>query len=226
MAAGGQAITAIGFSLVAVPFVSIATGPAAAVPTINLIAGGLNLVMLISERDHARWRDAVRLFIPAAIVIPFVGYAIKRLPTDGLSVINGVAILAATALLATGARAHSLKGRRGAVIAGATSGAMNVATSVGGPPAAMYAINAEWPAASYRPTLQAYFLGINIVSVLTRGAPHLHHPALFVEMAAATATGWLVGRRFAQRLDDGLVRKLVLFTAAIGGVVAIVRGLT
>jgi uncharacterized membrane protein YfcA len=217
-------VTAIGFSLVAVPFVSIATGPAAAVPTMNLIAGGLNLIMLISEREHARWRDALRLFIPAAIVIPFVGLAIKRLPTDALSIINGVAIIAATALLATGARAHSLKGRRGAVLAGATSGAMNVATSVGGPPVAMYAINAEWPAKNYRPTLQAYFLGINIVSFAVRGVPHLHHSGLLFEMAAATLVGWLVGRHFARQVDDVFVRKLLLTTAAAGGIVAIVRG--
>jgi hypothetical protein len=211
--------------LVAVPFVSIATGPAAAVPTINLVAGGLNLIMLISEREHARWRDALRLFIPAAIVIPFVGYAIKQLPTDALSIINGAAILAATALLATGARAHSLKGRRGAVLAGATSGAMNVATSVGGPPVAMYAINAEWPAKNYRPTLQAYFLGINIISFAVRGVPRLHHPALLAEMAAASVVGWLVGRHYARRVDDRFVRNLLLRTAAIGGGVAIVRGI-
>lgn len=224
LAAAGQAITAIGFSLVAVPFVSIATGPAAAVPTINLVAGGLNLVMLISERHHARWRDALRLFVPAAIVIPFVGLGIKHLPTDTLSIVNGVAIIGATALLATGARAHSLRGRRGAVIAGAASGAMNVATSVGGPPAAMYAINAEWSPISYRPTLQAYFLGINLVSFAVRGTPHLHHPGLLLQLAVATAIGWLGGRAIARRVDDKFVRNLLLLTAAGGGAVAILRG--
>ncbi len=191
----------------------------------NLIAGGLNLIMLVSEREHARWRDALRLFIPAAIVIPIVGYLIKRLPTDTLSIINGTAILAATALLATGARAHSLKGRRGAVLAGAASGAMNVATSVGGPPVAMYAINAEWPAKNYRPTLQAYFLAINIISFAVRGVPRLHHPALLLEMAVATVGGWLIGRHYARRVDDAVVRKLLLATAAIGGIVAILRGI-
>jgi uncharacterized membrane protein YfcA len=225
-AAAGQAVTAIGFSLVAVPFVSIAVGPAAAVPTINLLAAGLNIVMLTSERHAARWRDALALFVPAAIVIPIVGYLIKRLNTDALSVVNGAAILVATALLATGLRAPSLRGRRGAVLAGATSGAMNVATSVGGPPVAMYAINADWPAVSYRPTVQAYFLGINLVSFAVRGVPRLHHGAsLLPAMAAAMFIGWFIGARIAKRVDDTMVRNLLLVTAAAGGTVAILRGL-
>jgi uncharacterized protein len=224
-AAAGQAITAIGFSLVAVPFVSIAVGPDAAVPTINLLAGGLNIAMLISERHSTQWRDALRLFVPAAIVIPFVGYAVERLNNDVLSVINGAVILVAAGLLATGMRAPSLRGRRGALLAGATSGAMNVATSVGGPPVAMYAINADWPAVSYRPTIQAYFLGINVVSFAVRGLPDFDQAGLLPSLAVAMIVGWLIGRRLARRYDDHMVRNLLLATAAVGGTVAILRGL-
>jgi uncharacterized membrane protein YfcA len=225
VAAAGQAITAIGFSLVAVPFVSIAVGPAAAVPTMNLLAGGLNLVMLIHERRHADWRRALQLFIPAAVAIPIVGILIKRLDADALSIINGVAILAATALLATGWRAASLRGRRGAVLAGAVSGGMNVATSVGGPPVAMYAINAEWPTASYRPTVQAYFLAINLMSFAVRGLPHVKQASLFPAFAVAMLIGWIGGVRIARRVDDHVVRNLLLAIAAAGGAVALMRGI-
>ena len=209
----------------AVPFLTVAIGASAAVPTVNLLAGGLNIVMLNHERHAARWRDALRLFIPAAIVIPFVAFGVRRLSSDALSIITGVMILAGTVVLAKGLRAPRLAGRRGAAIAGSLSGAANVSAGVGGPIAAMYAINADWPAAAYRPTLQAYFLGINIVSVASRGLPSLHHPALFVAMVASGVVGWLVGRRVATRVDHQFVRNLTLAVAAIGGTVAILRGL-
>ncbi|HUR77365.1 MAG TPA: sulfite exporter TauE/SafE family protein [Acidimicrobiales bacterium] len=225
-AAAGQALTAIGFSLIALPFVSLAVGPAAAVPTINLLAGGLNIVMLAAERHQAQWRDALMLFVPAAVVIPIVAAGVQRLDADTLSIVNGVVILLATGLLATGVRARSLRGRRGALLAGATSGAMNVATSVGGPPVAMYAVNADWPIASYRPTIQAYFLGINIVSVAARGLPRLPHDGLVPVLLIAMLAGWMLGTRLAKRTDDAVVRKLLLVTAALGGAVAIVRGLS
>lgn len=225
MAAAGQAVTAIGFSLVAVPFVSLAVGPAAAVPTINLLAGALNVVMLAAERRHTDWHRVVMLFVPAAVVIPFVGTAVKRLDTDALSVINGVVILVAAALLATGARARSLRGRRGAVLAGAASGAMNVATSVGGPPVAMYAVNAGWPSATYRPTIQAYFLGINVASLAVRGLPDVPEPGLLPVLGVAMLAGWVTGARWARRINDDAVRRALLAVAAAGGSVAVLRGL-
>jgi uncharacterized membrane protein YfcA len=165
------------------------------------------------------------LFVPAAVTIPIVGYYVEQLPTDALSIINGASILLATALLATGARADSLTGKRGAVLAGATSGAFNVATSVGGPPVAMYAVNAGWPAASYRPTIQAYFLGINVVSFAVRGVPDLPNIGYLPTFVVAMIAGWLVGTRLARRFDDHVVRNLLLVTAAVGGVVAVVRGI-
>ncbi len=226
VAAAGQAVTAIGFSLVAVPFVSIAAGPAAAVPAVNLLAAGLNAVMLAHEFRATRWRDALRLFVPAAVVIPVLGVAVDRLNTDALSVINGVAILAAAALLATGVRAPSLRGRRGAALAGATSGAMNVASSVGGPAAAMYAINAGWPTHAYRPTMQAYFLGINVLSFALRGVPRVDEASLLPLLAVAMVFGWIVGRGVARRVEDQAVRNLILLLAAVGGTVALARGLT
>lgn len=207
------------------PFVSIAVGPAAAVPTINLLAGGLNAVMLYAERAQTRWRDVALLLAPAAVAIPIVGALIKGLDTDTLSVINGVAILLGAAFLAKGLRVHSLRGRRGALLAGALAGAGNVATSVGGPPVAMYAVNADWPAAQYRPTVQAFFLGINVMSVAVRGWPRLDHPALLPILGVAMLAGWVVGARLAKRIDDRMVRNLLLAVAAIGGAVAVVRGL-
>jgi uncharacterized membrane protein YfcA len=225
IAAAAQAVTAVGFSLIAVPFVSLATGVAAGVPTVNVLAAGLNIVMLHAERHGTRWRDALWLFVPAAVVIPFVAYGIRRLSPDTLSVITGSVILVAAALLATGVRAPSLRRRRGAMIGGALSGGMNVAAGVGGPPAAMYAINADWPAAAYRPTLQAYFLGINIVSAASRGFAHFADAKLFVALAAAIPLGWLVGRQLTTSVDDKAVRNLTLAFAAVGGVVAVARGL-
>lgn len=224
LAAAGQAVTAIGFSLVAVPFVTLAVGPAAAVPTINLLAGGLNFVMLMHERDHADWRNALRLLVPATIAIPFAAYGVRRLDVDALSVLNGASILIFTGLLATGLRSQRLRGRRGAVIAGALSGATNVATGVGGPVVAMYAVNAEWEPRTFRPTMQAFFLGINIVSLAARGWPDLEVTTVS-GMAIATVLGWLVGSRIARRVDDTTVRNAMLITAAVGGAVALVRGL-
>lgn len=192
---------------------------------INLMAGCLNIGMLYAERQHARWRDAAALLIPAAIVIPIVGFLIRGLSTDSLSVLVGAGILLSALLMGLGARAPALRGRGGAVFAGGVSGAMNVASSVGGPPAAMYAINAEWPPESFRPTLQLHFLGMNILSLAVRVFPSGADFGAMAAMAPAIALGWFAGSRVASRVNHDAVKKLTLLVAAAGGAAALLRGL-
>jgi uncharacterized protein len=89
----------------------------------------------------------------------------------------------------------------------------------------MYAINAEWPTVSYGPTVQAYFFAINIVSFAVRGVPHVKHASLFPAFGVAMLIGWIAGTRVARRVDDQFVRNLLLVIAAVGGVVAVARGI-
>jgi len=220
VAAAGQAITGVGFSLVAVPFLSIFAGPIFAVRTANTLACALNLVMLTAEHKETRWRDAGRLFVPAAIVVPIVGFGVRRLPADTLGVVTGTLIVVAVVALASGFRVARLRGRLGAVIAGSISGAMNVAAAVGGPAAAMYGVNAGWRHRELRPTLQAYFLGLNIVSVIVLGLPPFR-PLLLV----GAGIGWAVGALLAHRVSDDAARRATLAMAAAGGIAAIVRAL-
>lgn len=221
VAAAGQAITGVGFSLVCVPFLTIFVGPAFAVRTANLLASGLNVVMLAAERGEARWRDALRLFVPAAIAVPVVGLVVRRLDTDTLAAVTGSVTILAVIALASGLRVARLRGRAGAVVAGAVSGAMNVTAAVGGPAAAMYGVNAGWPHRQLRPTLQAYFLGLNVVSLAVLGLPPLR-PALLV----AATLGWAVGARLAGHVSDENARRATLAMAAGGGIAAVIRALT
>ena len=221
VAAAGQAITGIGFSLVSVPFLTVFVGPVFAVRTANMLASVLNLVMLASERGETRWRDAARLFVPAAVAVPLVGYGVRRLSTDTLGVVTGTLIVLAVLALASGLRVARLRGRAGAVMAGATSGAMNVTAGVGGPAAAMYGVNAGWPQRELRPTLQAYFFGLNVISLLVLGLPPIR-PLLIV----AAAVGWAVGARLAGHVSDEAARRATLAVAAAGGVVAVIRAIT
>jgi len=220
VAAAGQAITGVGFSLVCVPFLTIFVGPVFAVRTANLLASGLNVVMLASERGSTRWRDALRLFVPAAITVPLVGFGVRRMSTSMLGALSGAMIILAVIVLASGVRVQRLRGRAGAVIAGGVSGAMNVTAAVGGPAAAMYGVNAGWPHRELRPTLQAYFVGLNLISLAVLGLPPLR-PVLVL----AALVGWIVGNRFAGRVSDGAARRATLAMAAAGGLAAVIRAL-
>ncbi len=97
---------------------------------------------------------------------------------------------------------------------------MNVVAGIGGPPVALYALNAGWRPERARPTLQSIFLVANLVALVSLGLPRGRALALGPALLAALAAGWLTGRAVARKVPDGAVRGATLAVAALGGVVA------
>jgi len=122
--------------------------------------------------------------------------------------------------LAWGLRLSWLQGRRGAVGAGALGAAMNVIGGLSGPAVALYSVNARWPAAAVRPTLQVYGLGLNMIALATLGVPALS-PAPLVGLLI----GWGAGSLIATRLSPTHLRQVILALAALGGLLAVAQGL-
>jgi uncharacterized membrane protein YfcA len=131
-------------------------------------------------------------------------------------------VLAVSAVLATGLRAPRLRGRAGAVVAGATSGALNLVAGVSGPTVAMYAVNAGWDPAVFRATGQCYFLILNAASVSALG-PVWPPAALWPAIAVALGAGIVLGRYVADRLSGETVRLSILALSAVAGAVAVLR---
>lgn len=225
--AGGalaQAVSGFGFSLVAAPAFVIATGPTNGVRLVNLFALVTNVGLLTAERRTVVPGDALRLLLPALVVAPVVVGAARQADPDVLSIVAGSLIVATALVLASGVRLRHLHGPAGAIGAGTVSSAMNVVSGVGGPAVAMYAVNAHWPPHAMRPTLQLYFLGLNVVSLAALGLA-VPDGATTVGLLVALATGLLAGLRLARRLPAHAIRMAVLGLAIAGGSVAIVRGI-
>ena len=100
-----------------------------------------------------------------------VGAVVRDVDHRPLTVIAGVVCLAGTVALASGVTFRRLEGRTATAAIGAASGAMNVTAGIGGPPIALFAVNAGWSPEMARPTMQLFFLGINAVALTTLGTP-------------------------------------------------------
>lgn len=214
--AAAQAVVGIGFALVCAPFLIALEGSREGVRTAILLSAGLNLAMLARHRREARPRDALWLLVPALAVTPLFAAGVRRVPARSLEVAAGVVTLAAVALLALGLRLHSARGRAGAVTAGVVSAATNVVAGIGGPPVAMWAVNADWPPREARATLQLYFLCLNAVALVGLGLPS-PEPVLF----GAMAVGWAIGAVLDRRVSDRAAVAVTLALAAGGAVLAL-----
>jgi len=219
-----QRISGLGFSLVCAPFLILAEGPLEGVRLANVLAAALGCWMLGVCWRHARWKDAGMLLLPALVVGPIVGIVARRADPSVLGLVAGIACLVAVAVVASGVRVSALHGRGGAIVAGSVSAAMNVAAGIGGPPVALYGVNADWDPDELRGTLQAFFFGLNLVSIASLGLPRVGATSIGVGLASV-AVGVVVGSLLAGHVPDRAVRSAVLVIAAVGALVAIATNL-
>jgi uncharacterized membrane protein YfcA len=220
-----HAVTGLGFSIVCVPAFTVVYGGRDGVRLANLLALGVNGLVLGREGRHADFRRAFSLLVPAAIAAPLTAIAIRHTDVDLLSIIAGVVVLATVGALAVGARAPGFSGPFGAVVAGSASGAMNVVAGIGGPTVAGYANNAQWPHDRLRPTLATYFLGLNAISVAVRGAPDISS-GLLSGCAVALVVGYAAGVVLRGRIDARHLQFGTLLLAGCGAIAAIIKGFT
>lgn len=212
-----QAVSGFGFSLVCAPFLIAALGRAQGVRLNLVLSVALNIGLLAGDA-RAKWRVVAVLIIPAAITTPLFAHVFRDHNGPRLAVAAGALTIVSALVLATGARLRHARGWAGAIVAGVVSAGMNALAGVGGPPVAMYVVNAEVEPSAIRPTLQAYFLALNLVGVASLGLPRVS-----VLPWIGLVAGWLLGRLALARLPDRATRPAILVVAVVGGALAIAR---
>jgi hypothetical protein len=224
-AASAQIFSGIGFALICAPLLIAALGHGDGVRVVLVLSIVLNVAGVVPAYRLVRVGDALRLFVPAAVVVIPTLLISNSLGGATVSLVSGCAILLATALLVSGRRFGWVDGPAGALAAGAASGVLNVFAAAAGPPVALFAAHREWPPQVAAATLQAYALPLNLVTLAALGLPtaQMNHLAsaitgLFIGTAAALV--------FARRVKATPVRWITLAVATGGGILLIVRGLS
>ncbi|MFI5895203.1 TSUP family transporter [Actinoplanes sp. NPDC051513] len=224
VAAALQALSGIGFALVAGPLLILALGQSDGVRLTVTLGLLLNAMILAGTLRHTRWGDAARLFVPAALLVWPAALVTGRLREDWVLAFAGVAVLAGVGLIVSGRRAHWVDRPAGAIAAGAAGGVLNVLAGVSGPPVALFVAHRAWAPRVSTATVQAYALPLNAVTLAVLGPP-AGRPAQFLGAVLALLVGAGVAWPFARRIGPGTVRALALAMAAVGAISLIARAL-
>ena len=179
---------------------------------------------LARELSHTRWVDAGIWIAAAVVVTPLLGWALRGVDTEPLSVASGLVILVGVALLALGRTAAALSGRGGGALAGAVSAAMNLVAGAGGPPVALFAANAGWSVSASRATMLTFFTASNIVTIAVLGLD-LPGALPMAAMLASVVGGTALAAWLAPRTSEERARFLTLVIAGLGGASLVVSAL-
>jgi uncharacterized membrane protein YfcA len=224
LGAVAQSVSGIGFTLTCGPLLVSALGAADGVRLSVVLSLVVNAAVLARTYRAVDLRAALLLLVPAGIATPVWARLVRSAPPRLAAGLAGAAAVAGAATVARGVRWRAAGGRTGAVGAGVVSAAMNVVAGIGGPAIAVYAGNAGWPMTGMRSTAQVYFLGLNLVALVSLGPPHLA-ATLLVACLVALTTGLLLGALAARRVSEPVARRITLGLAATGGLVVLVRSL-
>ncbi len=208
-----QAVTGMGFSLVAAPALILLLGPREGVAVVVVLAALSSLLPLSRGWRHVQVKETSLLLVPTLAATPLIAAVIAGADTSVLAVLAGIAVLGGVVALGMGVRSARLRGPVAAVGTGVTSAALNVVGGVGGPPIGLYAANAEWPAENTRANLQSFFLVQNVVTAAVLG---FVMPA--VDLLVALAVGTAFGTWLASRVPNATARLAVLGVAGAGGI--------
>ncbi|WP_055589154.1 sulfite exporter TauE/SafE family protein [Peterkaempfera griseoplana] len=219
-----QRLTGIGFALVTAPALALLVGPGQGVLVSNCASAAISAVGLWAGWRRVRLTAMLPLVLAAACTVPAGAWVAARLPERVLLTSIGVVVAVAVLLVIAGAQVASLRGRGGAVVAGAASGFLNSSAGVGGPALSLYAVNARWPVREFVPNAQFYGVVVNLFSMAAKGLPRLASPG-WTLLALGVAGGAVVGRLLGEWLSDRQARRLVLGLALLGSLATLVKGL-
>lgn len=218
-----QRVTGMGLALVASPLLVLVLGADLGVQTVQAVGLGVCALSAWSLRRDISWRKGLALLGAALAGLVPGTWVARALPAAWLSVVIGTVTIAALLASARAPRVRTLDSTRGAALAGALSGFMNVTAGVGGPPIVIYAGSTRWAYREYVATAQMYFAGLNVLSLAGRGAPALR-PGEWVAVAAAAAAGLLIGGRIGRSIDERIAGPAVFAVALVGSIATVVRG--
>jgi uncharacterized membrane protein YfcA len=219
-----QASIGFGMGMLAAPVVAI-VDPALIPGTLIMLATFVTLIVSVRERDDidlngTKWALLGR--IPGTIAGALL---LAALPERGLAILLASVVLLGVVL--TSAGWVPVARRRNVVLAGAASGVLGTATSIGGPPMAL--VWQRNTGARLRGTMSGFFLIGSLMSLAAlwfTGAVDGHTVWTFALLLPAAVVGYVLSRYVNRFLDPTRLRRVAIAVSAIGATVLIVRQLT
>lgn len=225
LAAGASLQAAVGFGagLLAAPLLALLLGPVEVVWLLLVSALVLGPLILVepAARGRVEWRDAWWLTAFAVPSMPLGALVVHALGAEAMQVMVGCVVLAFLAAPPVGA------GSEGRAVAGAAAGLMTTATSLNGPPLALWMRRRYEDPAVFRATITAVFVvldALGLLVLLVAGPPTLSTGVVLAALAG-TGLGWAGGTGLFTRLGPEQHRRVVTAVLALTALTSLAAGL-
>ncbi len=217
-----QTVTGFGFSLLAVPPLSLVLEPADAIAVALVLLVVANVTLVASEWTEVD-RPATAWLLGGSVVgLPLGLVVLRALSADGLRLAVAVAVLVAVVVVVTGRPALG-HGPVTLLAAGVVAGALTTSLTTNGPPAALALQGRRLPPQQFRPTVGVVIGSTALVGVILFGVDGRlagEVPAAVGVGLPAVVVGWALGLRIRGRVPDAWSRRIVIGLLVVGTLVS------
>lgn len=224
-----QGFTGFGFSLAAVPLLSLVMLPTKAVPIAIVMLFLSTAIEFRHSSKVCHWPSLRWLMVGAAIGSPLGTLALALTPTPAARLIISAIICLAVVVLGRGLTLARIPARTGTCFAGFFSGVFNGIAAMPGPPAVAYYLSVPLTRAAARASLLVFFLMTSVAATVTSAAAGL----ITLETVGLSLLGlpvmWIgtrIGRYFFARGSETLHRNVSIASLAAVALASAIKGVS
>lgn len=220
-----RGFTGFGFSIAAVPLLSLIMAPAQAIPLVLVLQLLVSSSGLLAALKLCDWRSILLLSAGAAVATPIGAYALARLPAAPVRLGIALIVIATALALSGGFRLKMVPSYRTTVPFGALSGLFNGVAGMPGPPVIAFYLASPVTPAIARASMIVFFLATSIFGLVPLACFGLIHGWTAVAAGLSFPLVWLgsaIGGRLYRISSEARYRIvalwLLIFTAAVAAV--------
>ena len=221
-----RGISGFGSALAMVPALSLVIPADQAIAAVVLVIGVTNLPLVATVWRSADWNAVFLILVASVIALPVGIYLLVLAPIDLLRRAAGIVVLATCAFLIFSRRLQ-IKGSRSAKLAaGAASGVLQGALSLGGPPIVLFFLATGRAAHVSRASFLVYFTflqAINIPALFVTGIVDWSVIRWALLMTPLMLLGSIVGERIFLRGGHRHFRSIAIAILCVTAILAIVK---
>lgn len=224
LAAAVSGLIGFGLALVGVPLLLLLFEPSTVVVLVAFTSVFTNAVIVQDSWREVETQPVLSLMPWAILGLIFGTEILRSVNPDYIRIGVGLIVVLSAILLLRDVTWRSIEGRRGTVLAGATSGALSTSTGIAGPPIVLLFAARRLPKASFRASNAAYFLLLSVAIIITlfaRGIVEVPQLWIATALVPAAFIGKTIGTVLVKRLSNETFRKITLTVVLLTGLLGV-----
>ena len=222
-----QSTTGFGFSLLAVPLLSLAIPTEIAVVVAATLGTLTSSAQAFGERAHGDRPTIARMLVGAAVGAPF-GLLVLSVATNRQLRFGLAAVIIAFLIINLRGITIERGSRAVDVVAGTISGVLNTSLSTNGPPLVMALHARHLTPSVFRATISAVFAGTGVITLglfMASGRYGTDVRQLLVVAIPTMIAGYWVGARLRPRIDPPRFRQAVMILLVVTAIITLAGAL-